>query len=55
MRNTTVLIPALGWSIGAVRQQVTDPHASVAARQAMFKSSNDPLLREAIHGLHLWA
>lgn len=39
----------------ATGQHVTDPHASVVAvapRQASLKSTSDPLLQAAIHGLH---
>jgi poly(beta-D-mannuronate) lyase len=45
---------ALGYAGAAMGQHVADPHASivpVTARQAMLKSSNDPLLVAAIKGL----
>jgi poly(beta-D-mannuronate) lyase len=54
MRYTGVLVLALGCVGNAMGQHVADPHASivpVAARQAVLKSSNDPLLRAAIKEL----
>jgi poly(beta-D-mannuronate) lyase len=46
---------AVACALPAFGQHVTDPHASVvavASRQAALKSTNDPLLRAAIQGLH---
>ena len=45
---------AVGYAGAALGQHVADPHASIVpvmARQAMLKSSNDPLLLRAIKGL----
>ena len=54
MRYHGVLI-AVACALPAFGQRVSDPHASVvavASRQAALKSTNDPLLRAAIQGLH---
>lgn len=50
----TLVILVIAFTLPALAQHVTDPHASVvdvASRQAVLKSTADPLLRAAIESL----
>jgi len=60
MRYPSILVATLALAVPSISspsfaQKVTHPQASivdVAARQVALKTTTDPVLREAIHGLH---
>jgi len=55
MRHSGFFIIFIFCGLTAYGQRIADPHASVvavASRQASLKSTSDPLLLAAIHGLH---
>jgi poly(beta-D-mannuronate) lyase len=55
MRHLGIFAIAFAFALRASGQHVIDPHASIVAvapRQAILKSTTDPELQAAIHGLH---